>query len=206
MNRKILFYTFALMALLLNGCSQDNTQATKNPLENASQATTVPESGAVQNGLQTNMISEEEAKEIALAHAGLTKDHVTFIKSDIDRDNGQKSYDVEFHTQDQTEYDYEIDPYTGAILNYDYDAEYFAKPSAIPESEPITADVARQIALDKVPGATAQNVQEFESDYDNGKLHYEGKLYYEKQEYEFEIDGYNGAILEWNIEPIYGGV
>ena len=41
------------------------------------------------------------------------------------------------------------------------------------------------------------------SDYDNGRLQYEGKLFYDQTEYEFEIDGYSGEILEWDVEPLY---
>lgn len=72
---------------------------------------------------ESAMIPTEEAKIIALEHANQTNDQVTFIRSEIDRDNGKINYDVEFYTADGLEFDYEIDPYSGEILNYDYELE-----------------------------------------------------------------------------------
>ena len=66
----------------------------------------------------------------------------------------------------------------------------------------ISEEEAIKIALEKIPEATTENIQEFKQDYDNGKLKYEGKIYHEQMEYEFEIDGYTGTILEWDMEPI----
>ena len=54
-----------------------------------------------------------------------------------------------------------------------------------------------------VPGATAADIREFETDHDDGRLEYEGKIYYNKMEYEFEIDGYSGAIRDWDVESIF---
>ncbi|MBQ2802557.1 MAG: PepSY domain-containing protein [Lachnospiraceae bacterium] len=64
----------------------------------------------------------------------------------------------------------------------------------------ISLEEARQIALAQIPGATDQDIQEIETDYEDGKLQYEGKLYYEQTTYEFEIDGYTGAVLKWEVE------
>ncbi len=69
-------------------------------------------------------ISEEEAQNIALSHAGLTAEQVTFIKSDLDMEDGKQTYDVEFYTEEGKEFDYEIDSTSGEILDFDYDAEY----------------------------------------------------------------------------------
>lgn len=154
-------------------------------------------------------ITEEEAREIALAHAGLRADQVSFVKSGLDWDDGRKTYDVEFYTTDHVEYDYEIDPTTGEVLHCDYDAEYYAPPastappSGTQDGGTITADAAKALAIAQVPGATLADIREFSTDYDDGRLEYEGKLYYEHMEYEFEIDGYSGAILSWEVESIF---
>ena len=72
------------------------------------------------------------------------------------------------------------------------------------QSDNITADQAKSIALAQVPGATTDHIREFDVDYlNNGNLEYEGKIYYHSMEYSFEIDGYNGAIRSWEEEPIY---
>ena len=65
-------------------------------------------------------IGEEQAKTIALGHAGLTAASVTFIKASFDWDNGRAVYDVEFYSGN-TEYDYEIDAVTGDIVEWDHD-------------------------------------------------------------------------------------
>ena len=64
----------------------------------------------------------------------------------------------------------------------------------------ITADQARQIALERVPGATTSNIVEFEVDRDDGRLEYEGTIFYNSIEYEFTIDGYSGAIRSWEVD------
>lgn len=63
-------------------------------------------------------ISEEEAKEIALKHANLTSDQVTFGKIEMDFDDGTQKYDIEFYNNNK-EYSYEIDANTGSILSYE---------------------------------------------------------------------------------------
>ena len=146
-------------------------------------------------------ITGEQAQEIALAHAGLTASQVTFVRSRLDYERGRQCYEVEFYTAGFTEYDYEIDASTGEILSYDFDAEGYVPPAA--GSTAITADQAMQIALAEVPGASAGDIWEFEVDMDDGRLEYEGTIYYSGMEYEFTIDGYSGAIRGWEVESIY---
>ena len=62
---------------------------------------------------------------------------------------------------------------------------------------------AKKIALEQVPGAKESDIREFEVDYDDGRLEYEGSILYDELEYEFEIDGYSGAIRSWEVESIY---
>ena len=53
--------------------------------------------------------------------------------------------------------------------------------------EAISSDEAVQSALARVPGATVANVTEFNRDYENGRLEYEGEIHYNGYEYDFEI-------------------
>ena len=161
-----------------------------------------PSAGQTTGG-QAAAVTEEQARETALSHAGFTADQVTFVRSELDRDDGRLMYDVEFYTSDYKEYDYEIDAATGEILSYDYDAEgYSNQPNATPGTA-ITAEQARAIALAEVPGAAESDIYEFETDRDDGRLEYEGKIIYNNTEYEFTIDGYSGAIREWDAEPFH---
>ncbi|MDO4746346.1 MAG: PepSY domain-containing protein [Bacillota bacterium] len=57
-----------------------------------------------------------------------------------------------------------------------------------------------EIVLAKVPGATEDDIYEFEKEFDDGRLEYEGSLYYDGYEYEFEIDGATGNLLQWEID------
>ena len=63
----------------------------------------------------------------------------------------------------------------------------------------ISTDEASQMALDRVPGATAQDLR-IELDYDDGYYKYEGDIIYDQKEYEFEIDADTGDFLEWTEE------
>ena len=165
----------------------------------ANEATTANTTNAASDG----QVTLEEAKEIALNHAGLSADGVTFIKGKLERDDGREKYDIEFYTSDFKEYDYEIDPQTGEILSYDYDAEDYApQKSSTGNSSAITEAKANEIAVAEASGATVDDNRVWEADYDDGRLEYEGKIYDADTEYEFTIDGYSGSIISWETEPL----
>ena len=65
------------------------------------------------------------------------------------------------------------------------------------ERKKITAIKAKQIALAKVPGATFANVLEFNSENNN---FYKVQIIYRSVAYNFEIDVYNGKIINWSEE------
>ena len=48
----------------------------------------------------TGMITAEQAKQKALAHAGLQSSQVSFVRAHLDWENGRQVYDVEFYTKD----------------------------------------------------------------------------------------------------------
>lgn len=188
----------------------DATSTTQAPKDSLITDSYAPANRSVQSAVSSpqtsaagpEIISKEEAKKAALYHAGVSADQVTFVKAELDRDDGRQHYEVEFYTADYREFDYDIDPHTGAVLSYDHDAEYYTPPASSSGTE-ITADKAKALALAQVPGATLNDIREFSIDYDDGRLEYEGTIYYNKMEYEFEIDGYSGAIRGWEVESIY---
>ena len=63
----------------------------------------------------------------------------------------------------------------------------------------ISMEEARNIALARVEGATASNIS-IELDEDDGWYVYEGEIFYNGMEYEFEIDADSGNILKWEEE------
>lgn len=64
----------------------------------------------------------------------------------------------------------------------------------------IGMDAAIAIALERIPGATRENVTEMEKDFDDGRIEYEGSIWHGGYEYEFEIDGSTGNLLKWEID------
>ena len=66
--------------------------------------------------------------------------------------------------------------------------------------EAISSDEAVQSALARVPGATVTNATEFNRDYENGRLEYEGEIHYNGYEYDFKIDADTGAFTKWEVE------
>lgn len=67
-------------------------------------------------------------------------------------------------------------------------------------SSDIGYERVKAIVLSKVAGASESDIYELEREYDDGRLEYEGNLYYNGYEYEFEIDGTTGNILQWEID------
>ena len=156
-----------------------------------------------QSGTQTGALTAERAKEIALDHAGLSASQVTFIRAELDRDDGRLVYDVEFYTADYKEYDYEIDASTGAVLSYDYDAEHYDRPSGSQSGAAISEARARELALAQVPGASESNIRKVELDRDDGRLEYEVEIVYNHMEYDFDIDASTGTILSRDVESVW---
>lgn len=106
--------------------------------------------GADASGTETAAVGEGKAKEIALNHAGLTEDQVTFVRSRLDWEDGRQVYDVEFYTSDYKEYDYEIDATTGEVLSYDYDAEA-TPPQRMPGPRPSLRTGPRKLPWRRSP-------------------------------------------------------
>lgn len=67
------------------------------------------------------------------------------------------------------------------------------------EASEISIEKATEIALERVPGATENDIR-IQSDYDDGRHRYEGDIIYDGKEYDFEIDPATGTILEWSEE------
>lgn len=66
------------------------------------------------------LLTEAAVRAIALEHAGLTEADVRFEKVHLDKDDRTWDYDLEFRAGN-VEYEYEIDAYTGRILESDMD-------------------------------------------------------------------------------------
>lgn len=74
-----------------------------------------------------------------------------------------------------------------------------AAPDTVPEPA-VSEEEAVAIVLERVPGATAEEITAFGRDLEDGRWEYEGRLIHDGIEYEFEIDAQNGNILDWELE------
>lgn len=73
---------------------------------------------APQTESKPRYLSVDEAKKIALDHAGLTEDQVRFSTAKFDDDDSEgEEYEIEFYSEN-TEYEYEIDARTGDIRDF----------------------------------------------------------------------------------------
>lgn len=156
---------------------------------------------------KTSRKTLENAKSIALSHAGLKEDSVTFTKAETDYDDGMQLYEIEFTTEDKIEYEFEIDASTGMILAWSYDAEKTltaASEESGTASKAGSMEDAKKLAL-KTAGLTGKQITwgRVKEDYDDGRLIYEGKFFYGELEYEFEIDAASMTLIDWDVENIY---
>ena len=74
------------------------------------------------------------------------------------------------------------------------------KSSAVNDTNLLSAEQAKKIVLDKLPGATKQQIIEFELDHDDGRALYEGKVIQDAKKYEFTIDAQNGHLIKWELD------
>ena len=65
-------------------------------------------------------IGKARAKEIALDHAGLTYSDVSFVRVELDWDDGRAVYEGEYRVG-WTEYEFEMDAATGTLLEWEMD-------------------------------------------------------------------------------------
>ena len=173
-----------------------------------------------QTNADTVDIGVEKAKEIALSHAGHSIDKVSFVKAEIDYEDGIKVYDIDFYSGN-VEYDYEINAATGSILSVDWDIEDYSipapepAPTEVPAPAPaptaapsptqpaapstISAERAKQIALSHA-GVGGASFIKVELDTDDGVQVYEIEFKVGNVEYEYDINAISGEIISSKSE------
>lgn len=221
MKKKLLIGLTAAGLVLIAGCSGNtgttgsaqnsasagavsaDTEAVTPKITEETTTTVSNEAGSGQGQSTTsNDIGEEQARATAVEHAGLTADDVTFIKVQMDRDDGRTVYDVEFY-YNNTEYDYEIDASSGEIVSYDQDIENY-DIQAQASGNTISLEQAKEAAL-TAAGLDASSVKWVKEklDWDDGRSVYELKCISGDVEYEFEISGADGTVLEQDRDSVY---
>lgn len=171
-------------------------------------------------------IGQEEAEKIAFQDAGIQETDTSRLRVSREQDDGRKSYEIEFDAGNK-EYSYEIQASDGTILSSDVETiqqniqtenqQAAQNPQTAETQQPaenqqtteapasqtptpaVSEADAKKAALDRVPGAAEQDLR-MELEYDDGRYVYEGDIYYQQKEYEFEIDANNGSFLKWSEE------
>ena len=201
---------------LNNSYESSTTTSLNNSSENTNRNTintnNIPDStnqnlpGSTNQNLPAqNTISSDEAKQIALQHANLSDNQVTFIKVSQDYDDGINKYEIEFY-YNNTEYDYEINAYSGEILKFDYDAEYYNPSNTISYSNSQSSSTQNLISSDEAKNIALQHANltdnqvtfiKVSQDYDDGIHIYEVEFHYNNREYNYDINAINGTILSY---------
>lgn len=141
---------------------------------------------------QSNLITEQQAKEKALSHAGVQESSVQIRKVALDEDDGHMVYDVEFYSGG-IKYEYEIDAATGDVRK----AEKEQQVSASQSTTQITEQQAKEKALTHagVQESAAQKLK-IKLDEDDGRMVYEVEFYSGGMEYDYEVDASTGEIIQ----------
>lgn len=145
-------------------------------------------------------ITEAQAKDIAVKHAKLLAENVTFKEIKTKTDKGMLVYEIEFTTSD-TEYEYIIEAATGDVIGYSSDK---INTSSDPQpAEKIGESKAKDAAVNHA-GLSSNNVSfnKVKLDEDNGASVYEIEFVSGDTKYEYKINAFTGEVIEHSSEKI----
>lgn len=183
----------------LEGQTSGNEQNT-----GAANAAPITTSGSAS---QSAYIGLEAAKEAALKHAGVSASDATFVEAEYDYDDGRMVYEVEFHVKG-TEYDYEIDAQTGAVVKYknEQNGANTGSSGSANTSSFIGESAAKAAALSHA-GVSESSTKYCNAwlEYDDGRAEcYEVEFMAGNTRYEYKIALTSATVLESERES-YGG-
>lgn len=197
-----------LSVALFAGCSADK------PVEGNATLNQAQASAQTVKGSELASVSPDEAIDIALKHAGVSRENAVMSGApSLDEENGKAHYDVEFG-YNGFEYDYEVAVADGSVLKAEKEAERVkasekesvpAKPE-VPVSKEnnngyISVEDAKQKALDDA-GVKAENAVFLKAYYDSDDIvpHYDVKFETNGYEYEYEVKASDGSVLEKDVD------
>lgn len=172
------------------------------------------------NNAPDKAISLEDAKNKALADAGVAATAAKFTKQKADYDDGVKVFDIEFIV-DGIEYEYEINAATGAIRDKSVEVIGGQNNRPVATKKPIAVEqttkknqpansssgkvIGEQAAKNKAladAGVSASDVKFITArlDLDGGVRVYDVEFRTATHEYEYEINAATGAIRDKSVE------
>ena len=182
----------------LEGQTSGNEQNT-----GAANAAPITTSGSAS---QSAYIGLEAAKEAALKHAGVSASDATFVEAEYDYDDGRMVYEVEFHVKG-TEYDYEIDAQTGAVVKYKNEQNGANTGSSSANTSSFIGESAAKAAALSHAGVSESSTKYCNAwlEYDDGRAEcYEVEFMAGNTRYEYKIALTSATVLESERES-YGG-
>lgn len=182
----------------LEGQTSGNEQNT-----GAANAAPITTSGSAS---QSAYIGLEAAKEAALKHAGVSASDATFVEAEYDYDDGRMVYEVEFHVKG-TEYDYEIDAQTGAVVKYKNEQNGANTSGSSANTSSFIGERAAKTAALNHAGVSESSTKYCNAwlEYDDGRPEcYEVEFMAGNTRYEYKIALTSATVLESERES-YGG-
>ncbi len=146
-------------------------------------------------------ITTEQAKEIAMQHAGIQAHNAQFIKVEQEVDNGVAEYEIEFFC-DNKKFDYTINADSGKIIGHKHkmvhhnSTHHQSSHHMAMDNQKATEIALRHANLAHNQVHRLNCYQEME----DGRSIYSVKFWKDYTEYEYEIDAQTGEILEFEIE------
>ena len=190
---------------LAAGCSSGGSGGNSNSGTSGTSGNASGTASGNNSGTQTE-IGLDEAERIALENAGVAEADAVYVTAHPEYDDGAYIYNVEFYSGN-TEYDYEIDAYTGEIRSFDQDIEDYtigSTPSQSGGDVQIDVETAKNAAF-RQAGVTedAVTLTKAELEYDDGRAMYQIEFIHDNMEYEFEIDATDGSVIQQEKESVY---
>lgn len=151
----------------------------------------------------TGPIDPDTARQTALSDAKLTSSDVTFIKTELEYEDGIPVYEIDFYTPFHT-YQYEIHAETGKILSREVEAHQTGNGNggASPDKNSwIGVEQAKAIAANHA-GLPLFDIVFYKTklEEEDGYWIYEIEFRKNHREYEYEIDAVTGEILKYDSE------
>ncbi|MBD5461196.1 MAG: hypothetical protein HDR26_09705 [Lachnospiraceae bacterium] len=183
---------------------QGGQSAGNQPAGNQPAGSQPAESQPVGNQPAGSQITLDAAKSAALSDAGVSAADAVFTKVKSDWDDGIVVYEIEFYTS-AGEYEYKLDAATGAILDREvkmYQSDSPAQASASGNgSSYIGVEQAKEIAAGHAGYAVSSVVfTKAKLEREDGISEYEIEFYIDCVEYEYSIDAFTGAVLDYECE------
>lgn len=182
----------------LEGQTSGNEQNT-----GAANAAPITTSGSAS---QSAYIGLEAAKAAALKHAGVSASDATFVEAEYDYDDGRMVYEVEFHVKG-TEYDYEIDAQTGAVVKYKNEQNGANTSGSSTNTSSFIGESAAKAAALSHAGVSESSTKYCNAwlEYDDGRAEcYQVEFMAGNTRYEYKIALTSATVLESERES-YGG-